>query len=414
MSTLPVKWAQRANRVYLTILVHNMSDLKASCENAVLKVTGTGVVDAVKGEEKLSAEFSLFGPCSKVEVQEASEVSGRTIVIWKEHNGYWRSLTDDGVKKPGIGIDWARFKDEADSDVDSDDEFPVDDDSDDNKDGGSGSNNIWNGSSGSSDDFDAMVQEQLKTGAGFDNAPAPDPDARPPVDLDRLCPLVLAADSRALFSAPKGFWSGLVDRIEGKEEGEIVRMVYVGVSNGDEPVFYELARDWFMGLGLKEGVFVSHVKAEYSSSHRESLRNAHVVLLSGGDVDVGWEGMKRMMMDSDISEAFYAGALVIGVSAGAMHMGLGWRSKEGECAPGMSLAPFYVSAHDERTDWESIKALWEVTPKHTARTAIGVPSGGIVTWNVDEKTLKAVGCTPLESRKDEDGQVVNNLLLGDD
>jgi hypothetical protein len=65
-----------------------------------------------------------------------------------------------------------------------------------------------------------------------------------------------------------------------------------------------------------------------------------------------------------LREKYASGAFLIGVSAGAVLLGI----------QGLGLVPFLVGAHEEQTDWAALSAL--VRGHAGAFAGLGVPLGG--------------------------------------
>ena len=89
-----------------------------------------------------------------------------------------------------------------------------------------------------------------------------------------------------------------------------------------------------------------HVPARPSNEDLAFLNEADLILLAGGDVERGWQAFEATGLKEKIVERYYAGAILMGVSAGAVQLGLkGW--DEGEVFDTFRLVPFVVDVHDE-------------------------------------------------------------------
>ena len=66
---------------------------------------------------------------------------------------------------------------------------------------------------------------------------------------------------------------------------------------------------------------------------------------------------------------------MIGVSAGAVQLGLGFDPGQGaEIEPALALVPFLVDVHDEAADWRRLR---EAVNRHPGDIlGVGIPSGG--------------------------------------
>ncbi|XP_039043552.1 co-chaperone protein p23-2-like isoform X2 [Hibiscus syriacus] len=127
MSRQPeVLWAQRSDKVYLTISLPDAKDISVKCEpQGLFSFSAMGV----QGE---SFDFSLelFGKIVPEGCK--TNVGLRNIIcsIMKEEKGWWKRLVKSEEKPaPYIKVDWNKWCDEDDEDPNSD--LASDDDDDD-------------------------------------------------------------------------------------------------------------------------------------------------------------------------------------------------------------------------------------------------------------------------------------------
>jgi len=104
----------------------------------------------------------------------------------------------------------------------------------------------------------------------------------------------------------------------------------------------------------------------------------------------------------------FDGAILMGVSAGAVQLGLGCLSNAAQPKPldMFRFAPFYVGAHDEGNDWFDIRAL--VNLVQSDARAIGLPAGGGAVYYADG-TLEPLR-KPLVEIVKENSQITENIL----
>ncbi len=91
------------------------------------------------------------------------------------------------------------------------------------------------------------------------------------------------------------------------------------------------------------------------------------------------------------------GADLVGVSAGAVHLGWGF----------LSLVPYRIGAHEEREGFRDLRAA--VRNASDSVRAIGIPFGGGMIYHPDH-TVEAVSI-PLHEFRFEDGAVAESLCL---
>jgi cyanophycinase-like exopeptidase len=197
-------------------------------------------------------------------------------------------------------------------------------------------------------------------------------------------PLFLLADSQLLFWADED--GRFIDRIAACTGPAAPRAAYLGASNGDNPDFYSIFLAAIEAVGPSE---VRMIPAQPSEAERAFLESADIILLAGGDVEMGWRAFQASGVRDIVERRYYEGAVLIGISAGAVQLGTaGWPEGDPESAfPTWGLAPFVVDAHAEDGDWADLRAA--VRARGPGARGIGVPAGGGVILHPD-RTLQAV------------------------
>jgi cyanophycinase len=221
-------------------------------------------------------------------------------------------------------------------------------------------------------------------------------------------PLFLLADSQSLFRSGSESLVPTFQECLQVSERIITKAAYIGASNGDAPEFFELFVAAMDQLNLHDSRMI---RADSWSDDRAFMESADLLLLAGGDVDVGWELMKSTGMDAVIAKKYYAGAVVVGVSAGAMQLGMGWNGKDcGLVSDGLKLVPHYIAVHDEREEWRKLRSLVESREEYAK--GFGIPFGGAMIYHPD-MSMQAVRHPVAEFEKSakESGMVTGNLLL---
>lgn len=227
------------------------------------------------------------------------------------------------------------------------------------------------------------------------------------MDAERK-PLFLLADSQTFFFKGNGTLVSALQESLQVSEKSVTRAAYIGASNGDAPEFFDLFVEAMNGINLHESRLI---RSEFSSDDRTFLKNADLLLLAGGDVDKGWEIITSAGIDAIIMERYHAGKVIVGVSAGAVQLGMGWRGKEpGHVSNGLKLFPYYIGAHSEEDDWFLLRSL--VESKEAYAKGFGIPTGGGMIYHKD-MSIEAVRypVTEFEKSVNENGGVTRNLLL---
>ncbi len=225
-------------------------------------------------------------------------------------------------------------------------------------------------------------------------------------------PIFLLADSQLLF------WHDgeelFLERARRLLEVESPKAAYVGASNGDAPEFYQLFEGAMDGIGIGD---CRQIPSEPSAEDLEFFDTADLILLAGGDVERGWRTFEQNGLKQKLVERYYTGALLFGISAGAVQLGLyGWHQAEPEAAEAetllfetFKLVPLVIDAHQE-PDW---RRLARTVPKAGDYVqGLGIPSGaGAVV--LPDMTIEPIR-RPLTELSVQGGEVRQSLILPGD
>ena len=216
-------------------------------------------------------------------------------------------------------------------------------------------------------------------------------------------PLYLLADSQLFFW--KSGSDSLAERLRADLNTTNPKAAYVGASNGDQPEFYSLFQAAMDAMGI------SDCRAVPSQPSREDisfLEEAHLIVLSGGDVERGWRTFEQNGLKELLPRKRFDGAILMGVSAGAVQLGLGHLSNAAQPKPldMFRFAPFYVGAHDEENDWWDLRALVNLSQSDVR--GIGIPAGGGAVYQSDG-TLEPIRKHLTELTK-ESARITENVL----
>ncbi len=190
-------------------------------------------------------------------------------------------------------------------------------------------------------------------------------------------PIYVFADSRLLF------WRRtdgelFLNHVWRNPHTERPVAAYIGASNHNNPAFYHEIFEPAM-----QQISADECRMILTTAEREDkafLERADIILLAGGDVGVGWRAFREHGFQELIQQRFHTGAVLIGVSAGAVQLGLGGLSEDGSALLStFGLLPFYVGAHDEHGDWASLRKALGFA-RGGAR-GIGIPSGGGIIYH---------------------------------
>ncbi|HXQ36151.1 MAG TPA: Type 1 glutamine amidotransferase-like domain-containing protein, partial [Anaerolineales bacterium] len=129
--------------------------------------------------------------------------------------------------------------------------------------------------------------------------------------------IFLFADSQLLFWRENG--QLLLERVVRAGTRDRLKAAYVGASNGDHPDFYEIFVSAMEGVGVIDCRMIPSVVSEVDIAF---LNDADIILLAGGDVETGWRVFVTNGLSAHIVRRYFEGASLIGISAGAVQLGL--------------------------------------------------------------------------------------------
>lgn len=166
-------------------------------------------------------------------------------------------------------------------------------------------------------------------------------------------PLVMLADSQLLFAGEQGAW--LKAKIRRHLQRHKARYgqacsVYVGAANRNEPAFFELAESALREMGSTQCVFLKRHLDELGQWRNQAPA---VILLAGGDPRLGWQTLGQPEWVSWLHNCWYRGTLLIGISAGAIHLTSGMDTDNDQPRRFLDLFPAVTLVHEEQDDWPS-------------------------------------------------------------
>jgi cyanophycinase-like exopeptidase len=110
-----------------------------------------------------------------------------------------------------------------------------------------------------------------------------------------------------------------------------------------------------------------------------------VIVLAGGDVEAGWNAFTGTGMRDLIAQRYRAGAVLVGVSAGAVQFGKYASVPDANGGQKLletfGLIDFIVAVHDEKRDWQALAATIQLL-EGSAR-GLGIPHGAALIAHAD-------------------------------
>lgn len=130
-------------------------------------------------------------------------------------------------------------------------------------------------------------------------------------------PLYLFADSQLLFWKRRDRLL-LEEALDGLGRDTPLSAAYIGASNGDRPEYYGIFEAAMDALGVTDRRMID---SSFGPADRAFLERAWLIVLAGGDVRLGWDTFEHTGMKDVILRRHTQGAVLVGVSAGAVQLG---------------------------------------------------------------------------------------------
>jgi peptidase E len=191
----------------------------------------------------------------------------------------------------------------------------------------------------------------------------------------------LLADSQLLFWRPDGkvpFLNSVLQYLA-RPPG---KAAYVGASNADQPEFYALFVAAMSEIGISE---CCHVHAALPAPEAEFLAAADLILLAGGDTELGLRTLRANGVAEIVTRRYHAGCVLLAVSAGAVQLGrsviVEREAAASELLPGLGLVPFVLDAHQEGSGWSCLSRTVQTLEGTIA--GLGIPGGGGLLFHPD-------------------------------
>jgi cyanophycinase len=224
-------------------------------------------------------------------------------------------------------------------------------------------------------------------------------------------PLYLLADSQLLFWKRQNRLL-LEAALDGLASDTRLSAAYIGASNGDRPEFYEIFEAAIEAIGITDRRMIN---SSFGPDDRDFLGRALLIVLAGGDVRRGWNTFEITGMKDVILDRYAQGAVLVGISAGAVQLGrYGIVESSNSAGPKLievfNLVPMIIDTHDERTQWARLSRT--IRQLGGAATGLGIASGGGVVVHPDN-TIEPLRRPAHEIRFDGT-QVTHSLLFSDE
>jgi peptidase E len=221
-----------------------------------------------------------------------------------------------------------------------------------------------------------------------------------------LQPIYLFADSQLLFHRNQGVL--FLDSLRRHPAHDAPQAAYIGASNGDEPEFYLIFEAAMNGIGIHN---CRMIPSSLTAEDEAYLSEADIILLAGGDVAAGWNVFVETGIKDLIIRRYFEGTTLIGISAGAVQLGLCGLIDAGqpseELLDTFKLIPLIIDAHDEKQKWTGLKRAIRLFGG--VAKGVGITAGGGLIYYPDQ-SIEAVRYALYEFSM-QDGEIRDALLM---
>jgi len=173
-------------------------------------------------------------------------------------------------------------------------------------------------------------------------------------------------------------------------------VAYIGAASNDSAPFRAMISNLLKEAGAGE-VTLAHLCGRRAKPEeaRRVIEACDIVFVSGGDVELGMQVLKKAGMIDFLLDQYQGGKPFFGVSAGSIMLGkswIRWRDPDdlstGELFQCLGIADVFCDTHDEEDGWEELRMLAQLVPAGTA--VFGIPSGSALVTNPGG-SVRAVG-----------------------
>jgi cyanophycinase len=229
--------------------------------------------------------------------------------------------------------------------------------------------------------------------------------------MPQFQPLYLLADSQLLFWQQQDRLL-LEAALDGLDPGTPLSAAYIGASNGDRPEFYDIFEAAMDAIGITDRRMID---SSFGPDDRVFLESAQLIVLAGGDVRLGWSTFETTGMKDVIEGRYAQGAVLVGVSAGAVQLGRYGivetpESPATQLLEMFKLVPVVIDTHDEGGEWARLSRA--IRSLEGTAIGLGIPAGGGVIVHADS-TFEPLRRPAHEFRFD-DKRVIHSLLCADE
>ncbi|MCW3115785.1 MAG: hypothetical protein JWR18_4181 [Segetibacter sp.] len=200
-------------------------------------------------------------------------------------------------------------------------------------------------------------------------------------------PILLLADSQLLFlknENQESYLKSIVDEIKAEDP----KCAYLGASNGDDPVYYDLFTAAMNSVGLSNCKMIT---SKFDYEEQDFLDKADLILLAGGDTEKGFQIFKENGIAEILQKKYNEGTALIGVSAGAIQLGWQFFTKtangKNELTDAFKFIPFMVMVHVDKNGINEVEQLLKEST--SIKRAYEIPAGGGLIYHTDS-TVEAL------------------------
>ncbi len=197
-------------------------------------------------------------------------------------------------------------------------------------------------------------------------------------------PIFLFADSQLLFWQERNKY--YLNEVRKYILNVEPKAAYVGAANDNNPEYYSIFEAAMNNIGI---VNCKMISMSFDKEDKKYVEEADLILLAGGDVVKGMNFFKHKGITELIVKRYMEGALLIGISAGAVQFGsCGFKDDENSeylfksnLIETIRLIPFAISVHNENDNWRELKVI--INLSEGRERGVGIPGGAGMIYHSD-------------------------------
>ena len=229
--------------------------------------------------------------------------------------------------------------------------------------------------------------------------------------MANIKPIFLFSDSQLLFwkDKNKSFLSRILEYVDKDKKKENIKAAYIGASNGDNPDYFDIFKAAMDQIGVTK---CRMIPSKPDIVDLDFLNLSEIILLAGGEVKKGWDIFKQNNLDKIIMDSYHKGAVLMGLSAGAVQLGLKGKDDSRKNSrvffDTFKIIPYIIDVHNENDEWKQLHKMVKNGEQYLK--GYGIPSGGGMIFYPDW-SIEAIRYILTELELENEKDIKQSMIL---